>query len=94
MNPLTSKVPETPGEIITAAIAHWEDVLFDARSRRPRKPEEKRAKADLVAKASDRLARYRTERRVIAFNPKRGNKTTLQLATDDLAQITQLRSAA
>lgn len=97
-NPLTGSdvIPTGTGEILTAAVAYWEDVLMETRSKRPRKPEEKRAKLETVERAIDRLNRYRGARDVYAFSPKRTNKLTIQLATDDLAAVMRpaLRSAA
>lgn len=100
-NPLTgaTELPETPGDLLPAAIAYWEDVLLYWRSKRPRKLEEKRVKSDRVATATERLHRFRSSRERFAFHPKnftRDNRLTLQLATDDLAPVMSapMRSAA
>lgn len=87
--PLTGArtVPDQPGALIPAAIAYWEDVLVEQRHKRPRKPADRAAKEQLVTTASERLVRYRKERDVIAWTPKKVSKLTLQLAAEDLAAV-------
>lgn len=87
--PLTGArtVPTHPGALIPAAIAYWEDVLMEQRHKRPRKPADRAAKEQLVAAASERLVRYRKERDVIAWTPKKVSKLTLHLAAEDLAAV-------
>lgn len=87
--PLTGArtVPTHPGSLIPAAIAYWEDVLTEQRHKRPRKPADRAAKEQLVTTASERLVRYRKERDVIAWTPKKVSKLTLQLAAEDLSAV-------
>ena len=89
IDPLTGNdtLPQTTGEILNTVIAYWEDVLMEARDKRPRKPEDKRAKLETVERAIERLGRYRSARDVYSHNVKRVNKLTVQLATDDLAAV-------
>lgn len=88
-NPLTGSdtVPSKPGELITAAISYWEDVLMEQRSKRPRKPADRAHKQRTIDTACERLDRYRSERNTIAWTPKKASKTTLALATDDLSAV-------
>lgn len=89
-NPLTGSdiLPTTPGDLITAAVAYWEDEVMTWRSKRPRKPADRAQKDTRVTLAVERLHRYRRARERFAFHPKtfeRDLRLTLQLATDDLA---------
>lgn len=88
-DPLTgsSVLPTSTGEILTTAIAYWEDQLMEWRNRRPRKPADRAEKLANVERAIERLNRYRSARDVYSHNVKRVNKLTVQLATDDLASV-------
>lgn len=92
INPLTGSdtVPEHPGDLLTAAIAYWEDVLMEWRTKRPRKPADRAEKQRIVAQATERLRRFRGARdsRYVRWNP---SKLTLTLARDDLAGVQRVR---
>lgn len=89
INPLTGSdtVPTNNGELLTAAVAYWEDVLNEWRPKRPRKPADRAEKQKHVDTAIDRLKRYRSERDAMSWRPKNPNRLTLSLARDDLEAV-------
>lgn len=88
INPLTNSIhlPEAPGEILTAAVAYWQDELDEWRPKRPRKSELKLEKDRNVARAAERIERFRRECDQLAHGAK-VNRMTLQLATEDLSAV-------
>lgn len=88
INPLTNSIhlPEAPGEILTAAVAYWQDELDEWRPKRPRKSEQREEKARNVERAAERIERYRRECDHLAHGGK-PNRLTLQLATEDLSSV-------
>ena len=87
-NPLTgeTRVPAKPGEVLTAAVAYWQDQLDKLRAARPRKPVERAEKVRNLAHAVTRITRYRREITRMTHGMK-SNKLTIQLATDDLSAV-------
>ncbi|RTL65888.1 MAG: hypothetical protein EKK42_20295 [Pseudonocardiaceae bacterium] len=95
MNPLTGShvLPTEPGDILNAAIAYWEDELFEWRAKRPRQAAVKQEKQRRVSEASERLDRFRSARARNASNPRDLDSVSLQLATSDLRKVMKVGAA-
>lgn len=92
-NPLTGSdlMPDTAGEILTAAVAYWEDVLREQRERKYLRGAAKQQREAVMQKACDRLQRFHSARITLVHTPTRtkSDPTALavKLATDDLRAV-------